>query len=100
MTPQQWQAVGEIFDQAVLLPPGERTALVDRACGSDEELRGEIASLLASHQAAGGFLQDRLRDDAHHAIHHLRHAGVKRTMMLTGDRERIARIILEGRESF
>jgi Cu+-exporting ATPase len=32
-----------------------------------------------------------LRDDARHAIHHLRHTGVKRVVMLTGDRERVAR---------
>ena len=61
MNPQQWQVLGELFDQAIVLPVGERTALVDRACGEDEELRGELASLIASHQAAGGFLQDRLK---------------------------------------
>lgn len=61
MTPEQWRTIGEVFDRAVLLPPGERTTTVDRECGSDDEVRGEVASLLASHQAAGGFLQDRLR---------------------------------------
>src|SRR5262245_8195074 len=61
MTPQQWKVLGELFDQAIVLPAGERTALVDRACGEDEELRVELASLIASHQAAGGFLQDKLK---------------------------------------
>ena len=55
MTPEQWRTIGEVFDRAVLLPAGERTAAVDRECATDDEVRSEVASLLASHQAAGGF---------------------------------------------
>ena len=60
MNAERWQAIGELFEQALPLPVGERTALLDDACGVDEELRREVASLLASHQAGGGFLQHRI----------------------------------------
>jgi len=60
MNAERWQAIGELFEQALPLPVGERTALLDNACGADEELRREVASLLASHQAGGGFLQHRI----------------------------------------
>jgi HflK protein len=59
------------------------------------ELDGHSPVIVAENGVAQGVIsvQDRLRDDAHHAIHDLHHAGVKRTVMLTGDRERIARSI-------
>src|SRR5215510_12645336 len=60
---------------------------------SSLELEGHSPVIVAENGVAQGVIsvQDRLRDDAHRAIHHLRHAGVKRTVMLTGDRERVAR---------
>jgi len=59
------------------------------------ELEGRSPVIIAENGAAQGIIsvQDQLRDDAHAAIHHLRHLGIKRTMMLTGDRERLARNI-------
>ena len=61
MTPDRWQAIGELFDQALAAPTGERTALIDRVSGTDEEVRREVRSLLASHNAApGGFVQKRI----------------------------------------
>jgi len=61
VNPERWQAIGDLFEQALPLPAGARTALVDLACGADEELRREVVSLLASHHAApGGFFQQRV----------------------------------------
>ena len=61
MNPERWQAIGDLFERAVLLPAAEQTAFVDQACASDDELRREVASLLASHRAApGGFVQHRI----------------------------------------
>jgi serine/threonine protein kinase len=60
MNAERWQAIGELFEQALPLPAGERTALLDDACGVDAELRHEVVSLLASHNAGGGFLQHRI----------------------------------------
>ena len=62
MTPERWQAIGDLFERASVLPPGDQTAFVEAECRGDEEMRVEIASLLASHRAAaGGFLQDRIK---------------------------------------
>jgi tetratricopeptide (TPR) repeat protein/tRNA A-37 threonylcarbamoyl transferase component Bud32 len=61
VTPERWQAVGEIFEQAVLLPSGERSLLIDRACAGDQEIRDEVLSLVASHEAAGSFVQDQIK---------------------------------------
>jgi eukaryotic-like serine/threonine-protein kinase len=61
MNPQQWASIGEIFEQVVVLPTQHRAAVLDRACGTDAELRDEVSSLLASHLAAGGFLQDQMK---------------------------------------
>ena len=63
MNPERWQAVGDIFEQALAAPTGQRTLVVDQAAGTDEEVRREVQSLLASHRAApGGFVQERIRD--------------------------------------
>ena len=34
MNAERWQAIGELFEQALPLPVGERTVLLDSACGS------------------------------------------------------------------
>lgn len=62
MNAERWQAIGDLFEQALPLPAGERTALLDGACGVDEELRREVVSLLASHHAGGGFVQHRIEN--------------------------------------
>lgn len=62
MNPERWHAVGELFENALALPMGERTACVERASNGDEELQREVLSLLASHKvAAGGFVQEKIR---------------------------------------
>jgi tetratricopeptide (TPR) repeat protein len=60
MTPERWQAIGDLFDEALAVPTVERTALIDKVCGSDDVVRREVRSLLASHDAAGGFVQKRI----------------------------------------
>jgi eukaryotic-like serine/threonine-protein kinase len=63
MNPERWQAVGDLFEMAVALPSGERTALIGEVSGNDDELRHEVVSLLASHAAAaGGFFQEQIRN--------------------------------------
>lgn len=57
MTPQRWREVQRVLLGALELPPAERAALVDRECGEDEELRGEVLSLLAFDGPADGPLE-------------------------------------------
>ena len=57
MTPERWQQVRGVFDQASSLPLDERAAYIDKVCASDPDLRHEVESLLLSHHEAGtGFL--------------------------------------------
>jgi serine/threonine protein kinase len=58
MSKQHRERRKEIFDRARNLPPDERAALLDSACGSDEILRGEIAQLLTDLDAAADLLAD------------------------------------------
>ena len=50
MTSDRWRQIKQIFQAAVELPPEERSAYVQRACGGDGELRAEVESLLHSEE--------------------------------------------------
>ncbi|MGE3527076.1 MAG: tetratricopeptide repeat protein, partial [Gemmatimonadales bacterium] len=52
MTPERWQQIQTLFARAAELPPVERSTFLAEACGSDTELREEVAQLLAA-EAAG-----------------------------------------------
>jgi tetratricopeptide (TPR) repeat protein/predicted Ser/Thr protein kinase len=49
LTPQRWEQIRKIFEEALDLDPGGRSAFLDRCCASDGELRIEVESLLAQH---------------------------------------------------
>lgn len=61
MNPERWQAAGDLFEQAIALPLGDRSAFVNRQA-ADDEVRAEVLSLLASHNAAGSFVQEKIRN--------------------------------------
>jgi len=48
MTPERWQQIRELLEQALSLAPEQRSTLLARACASDSELRREVETLLAS----------------------------------------------------
>ena len=54
---ERWDAMMSIFADAAELPTAERSAFLDRACGTDAELRREVESLLAAHDGDAGFLE-------------------------------------------
>src|SRR5450755_2635705 len=54
---ERWARVKELFEAAVDLDPNQRTALLDKECGGDEALRGEIESLLKSDEGSDGFIE-------------------------------------------
>src|SRR5688500_5997940 len=56
MTPERWQKVDVIFQEAIELPPVQRDDFVLQACGGDHELRAEVQSLLA-HEVEDSFLK-------------------------------------------
>jgi len=57
MESEQWQRVEDLYQQAMVLEPGDRLSWLEDACGADEELRAEVESLLRAAQAAGSFLE-------------------------------------------
>src|SRR5262245_33461325 len=52
MTPERYRQVGQLFHTAFDLEPDEQMAFLEGACGSDQELRREVESLLAAHSGA------------------------------------------------
>src|SRR5438874_10361415 len=59
VTPERWKEIEALFEKALELPTDARTAFLEKSCNGDEELRHEVESLLESHAAAGGFIDDR-----------------------------------------
>lgn len=54
---ERWGRVGEIFEAALREPRQRRVEFLKEACAGDHELETEVRSLLASHDAAGEFLE-------------------------------------------
>ncbi len=50
------ESVKDIFNKAIELPAGHRTAFLDSICGDDRGLRAEVNELLAVHDRSGDFL--------------------------------------------
>jgi len=56
MTPERYQQIGKLFDEALELTSEQRAVWLEEVCGADAELRAEVEKLLANHRAAEGFL--------------------------------------------
>ncbi len=58
MTPERWQQIRDVLEEAQELEPSQRSAFLDRACLSDRSLRQEVEVLIASgDDARATFLQ-------------------------------------------
>jgi serine/threonine protein kinase/Tol biopolymer transport system component len=58
MTPERWQRVRDVLEQALELAPGKRARFLEVACASDTSLREEVQSFLsADDNASTGFLE-------------------------------------------
>jgi len=64
MKPERWQQVEALFHGALRHELPQRAAFLDRACGEDQALRREVASLLAAEPQAGDFLAAGARQGA------------------------------------
>jgi eukaryotic-like serine/threonine-protein kinase len=53
----RWAQVTAVFQEALERDEPDRAAYLDTACAGDAPLRAEVESLLAAHQAAGGFAE-------------------------------------------
>jgi serine/threonine protein kinase len=53
MTPEQWQQIKDVLNQALELEPADRGGFLDRACAGDSSLRKEVEALLAADEAVG-----------------------------------------------
>jgi serine/threonine protein kinase len=58
MTPERWEQVKEIFNSAIKYSHEERKLFLAQACSNDVELRGEVESLIASHERSGDFIDE------------------------------------------
>ena len=68
MSPDQERRLEEIFSAARELPPQQRAAFLEQACGGDADLRRQADSLLAAHDQAGQFLQPTVALSAPNAL--------------------------------
>jgi serine/threonine protein kinase len=58
MTPERWQQIRDVLGKALELAPGDRSAFLNQACSSDQSLRQEVETLLASSDGVrSSFLQ-------------------------------------------
>jgi serine/threonine-protein kinase len=53
----RFRRVDSIFDAAVDIPAGERTAFIDRECGDDEALRAEVHELVRAYHQSDSVLE-------------------------------------------
>src|SRR5215510_9127147 len=58
MTPERWQRVKAIFNSAIQYNSEERDSFLSQACSGDDSLRGEVESLIASHEKSGQFIDE------------------------------------------
>jgi len=57
VTPDRWQEVKAVLENALERTETERTAFLDAACEGDDEMRREVESLLASDAEIGDFIE-------------------------------------------
>ena len=69
MDPERLRRIDHLFQSAVDLPPGRRKEFLDEACANDPELRGEVESLITSHEASGDFIEGSAADVAATLMH-------------------------------
>ena len=57
MTPEHWEQVALLHRAALQHEEGQRAAFLHDACAGDEDLRGEVESLLAYEAKAQNFME-------------------------------------------
>ncbi|MCP3963877.1 MAG: serine/threonine protein kinase [bacterium] len=62
MTPERWQRIKDLFEQAAELQDDERAAFLSRECGGDADLRVEVEALIKSDEQDGTLLDTPVAD--------------------------------------
>ncbi len=57
MKAERWQQIEDLYHAALERAASERVSFLTGACAGDEELRVEVASLLAAHEQASTFIE-------------------------------------------
>jgi hypothetical protein len=80
MTPERWQQVNEILEEAWERAGTERREFLDQACSGDPLLREKVEALLAADEDASGFGRSRHRvgGNAKRYLHN--HDGARRLL--------------------
>src|ERR1041384_6759117 len=66
MTPERWQEIEAVFQEALERPVLERASFLDQACAGDQDLKQEATTLIAAYDEAGAFIeQPAMASDAH-----------------------------------
>jgi predicted Ser/Thr protein kinase len=63
VTPQQWERLKNVFQDALERPAHARRAFIAEHCADDPTLLREAEALLATHETAGTFLEEPARVD-------------------------------------
>src|SRR6185369_2773999 len=56
MTPERWQQIKAVLEEALERDPADRESYLDEACAGDSVLRREVEGLIDSHARSGGFI--------------------------------------------
>jgi predicted ATPase len=57
MDPERWRRIEDLYHASLRVEVDERSAFVRNACAGDEELRGEVESLLAHEKSSEHFIE-------------------------------------------
>ena len=57
MTPERWQQIKAVLEEALERDPLERETFLDEACAGDSALRAEVDALIDSHARSGDFIE-------------------------------------------
>ena len=57
MTPERWQEIEAVLQEALDRPPLDRASFLDDACAGDAELKEEANSLISAYDEAGDFIE-------------------------------------------
>jgi tetratricopeptide (TPR) repeat protein len=68
MDSERWKQVDGLLQAVLERKPEERDAFLRNACAADEDLEGEVRSLLAAQQQAGSFMESPAIEEAARAL--------------------------------